>query len=488
MRFSIVCACLLLQAFNSYAQLKEHFDYTHIDNAVIWKGTDTVWQIQNGQLQSNARQVNKTFYISTPSSLSLNCSWEWWMRFDFNTSSLNYADIYLTADAADLTAKNVKGYFVRIGNTKDEVCLYRKDTTAVMIIDGRDNVTNHSSNVLKIKVTRNEEDEWSLYTNEVEEGSIRDTIYKTSAYTGILIRQSTASFFEKHFFDDLLIAPLSKDTEPPPVDTIYDIVINEILYDPVTGTPEFVEIYNKGTQTVNMQQLYCSRSSEDTRVAFSKQPLLLSPGEYAAFTTDPAALCKQYHCLQPDRIYKMNLPALINKEGDIIIWLYNGQLIDSLHYSDKMHFQLADNTKGVSLERVDETNWHSAASTAGYGTPGYANSQLLELPPFSGTVKVSPDIFSPDNDGIDDMAVIRYELPGPGYVANITIFDALGRPVRYLSRNILLSVKGQIIWDGVGTSNKILTTGVYIVFIEMFDLKGYVRRWKLPITLGRRNN
>ncbi|MEI9935357.1 MAG: hypothetical protein WDM71_11040 [Ferruginibacter sp.] len=43
------------------------------------------------------------------------------MELAFNTSSANYVDIYLTASASDLTQKNTTGYFVRLGNTDDDI-------------------------------------------------------------------------------------------------------------------------------------------------------------------------------------------------------------------------------------------------------------------------------------------------------------------------------------------------------------------------------
>lgn len=577
MRFSIVCASLLLQLTGSYAQVQEHFD-----SILTWKGTDTAWQIKAGRLQSHYRQVSSNFYVSTPSSLSSNCSWEWWMRMDFNTSSLNYVDVFLTADSSNLLAPAIKGYFVRIGNTKDEVCLYRKGAAAVpvMIIDGRDGLTDHTSTVLKVKVTCDEQHEWTLWLDDVPEGSVRDTVLKTSGYMGFAIRQSTASFFEKHFFDDVLVAALTKDTVRPlfkslevvnnkellmcfsePLDSLYGdiqisdfkgqlsytreancisihsdvsfpdgdscllvikdirdlagniiipfstgfsyykdaVVINEILYDPGSGVPEFIELYNTGQLAIDLAKIKLAKRKPTGElydsVALSKTMLLLLPGSYAAFTTDPPALCKQYNCQQPEYIYNISLPALINKEGTVVLLAADGSVMDELHYSDKMHFALADNTRGVSLERLDARqpandphNWHSAAATAGYATPGYTNSQQLDIPELPGNLSITPGVFSPDNDGADDVALIRYELPEPGYLANITIYDALGRPIRYLQRNILLAVKGQMIWDGLGESNKVLTTGVYIVFIEIFNLKGRVRRWKLPLVLAKRIN
>jgi hypothetical protein len=577
MRFPIVCASLLLQVTGSYAQLQEHFD--SISN---WKGTDTAFRIKAGRLQSHYQQPGSNFYVSTPSSLSVNCSWEWWMRLDFNTSSLNYVDVYLNADSSELTS----GYFVRIGNTKDEVCLYRKGRAGnpVIIIDGRDGITDHTSTELKIKVTCDEHHEWTLWVNGVAEGTVTDSLLTTSGYMGFAIRQSTASFFEKHFFDDVLVMPLIQDTVPPlalslevvsdtslkicfsePLDSLHGnfqitdlnaqvtsivqgscvniysdipfpngdschllikdirdvagnirppfnmsflyykevpehaVVINEILYDPESGIPEFIELYNYGRQAADVSLLKLTKRKPSGELydsaVLSKYPLLLLPDTYAAFTTNPEALCKRYTCQAPTYIYNMNLPTLTNKEGTVVLLGAGGTILDELHYSDDMHFVLADHTKGVSLERLDPRrptqdpdNWHSAAGTAGYATPGMVNSQLLQVPALPGNLTISPGVFSPDNDGTDDVTVIRYELPEAGYIANITIFDAMGRPIRYLQRNILLATKGQMIWDGLGESNRILTTGIYIVFIEMFNQKGTVKRWKLPLVLAKHMN
>jgi hypothetical protein len=111
--------------------------------------------------------------------------------------------------------------------------------------------------------------------------------------------------------------------------------------------------------------------------------------------------------------------------------------VDEVKYKDDWHFKLIDNAEGVSLERIDPAaasqdpgNWHSAASTAGYGTPAYKNSQYKLLNAIHAKIAIDPKCFSPDNDGHDDIAVVQYEVTEPGYVANITIYDASGRPAR----------------------------------------------------------
>jgi len=104
-----------------------------------------------------------------------------------------------------------------------------------------------------------------------------------------------------------------------------------------------------------------------------------------------------------------------------------------------------------------------------------------------GEIKISPEIVSPDNDGQDDFATVEYSFPEPGYMAGIVIFDAAGRPVRYLQKNALCGIKGNFRWDGLGEKGQRLATGVYVVFTEVFNLKGNRRRFKNVIVLARRS-
>nr|MBA3649883.1 gliding motility-associated C-terminal domain-containing protein [Chitinophagales bacterium] len=122
----------------------------------------------------------------------------------------------------------------------------------------------------------------------------------------------------------------------------------------------------------------------------------------------------------------------------------------------------------------------------GYGTPGYKNSQFRTDLQVQGEITVAPEIFSPDNDGMDDFAVINYNFPSPGYIANITIFDASGRPVRYLQKNALSGIKGSYIWDGLGEKQQKLAQGIYIIYTEIFNTDGKKKKFKNTIVLARR--
>jgi len=122
----------------------------------------------------------------------------------------------------------------------------------------------------------------------------------------------------------------------------------------------------------------------------------------------------------------------------------------------------------------------------GYGTPTYKNSQYKINDGVQGTIAVTPAIVSPDNDGIDDFATIDYTFPSPGYVANIIVFDAAGRAVRYLQRNALCGITGNYRWDGLGENNQQLPVGIYIFYTEVFNLEGKKKQFKNTIVLARR--
>lgn len=277
-----------------------------------------------------------------------------------------------------------------------------------------------------------------------------------------------------------------------------DIVINEILFYPPPGVPEFIELYNASHKAIELQQLrLCARKADgkfDTFKKITTAGRLLMPGQLLALTTDATLLCRHYACKTPENIQEVSsLPSMPMAGGRIDLVLADSTIIDELPYTDGQHFPLASELHGISLERLrydlpsdNGDNWHSAAASAGYATPGAANSQRWAAAADSLNIVLAPAAFTPDNDGIDDQVQISWQLPAPGFVGNITIFDLRGRPVRYLARNFLLGNSGYLQWDGIGENAVVLPSGVYIFFIEIFNLKGYVKHWKRTVVMARK--
>jgi hypothetical protein len=288
---------------------------------------------------------------------------------------------------------------------------------------------------------------------------------------------------------------------PKPV-VAQDVVINEVLFNPkddfVKGV-EFVEIYNRSTKIIDLSTMILATEDKNTGEIssarnISEEGFLLFPESYLVLTHDPEIVKQQYVTDDPDAFLKMtSLPQYANSEGVVIIATKGLELIDRLTYSENMHIPLLRSFKGVSLERLhydrpshDVTNWHSAAEDAGFATPGYKNSQFTDTQIVDDPITVSPEIFSPDMDGKDDVLNISYRFDKPGFVGTITIFDSRGRVVRKLVNNELLGVEGVFTWDGFSDGNLKASIGIYIILFEVFDEGGTAKTYKKTAVLGGR--
>lgn len=851
-----------------FAQVTDDFSDGDFTKNPVWSGNTAYWEVLNGQLHAIDSVSNTWVYLSTPSTIASGVQWEFLINLKYNTSSVNYVDVFLTSDSANLRSTSSNGYFVMLGNTTDEVSLYRKNgTTITKIIDGVNGVLNHSNNLLKIKITRTFGNLWTLQldstgtgNNYFSEGAIIDSTFTTSSYFGILVAQSTSSFFGKQFFDnfsvdpiiidktsptidsvkiisstkldilfsesvdkktaetisnysvnngignpitalrdtsnqslvhltfttaftdglkntitinniqdtigniistniskdftfslpvivkflDVVINEIMADPDPPvalpnyeyvelynrtnvpinlnkwtfststmevvipnvtifpndflilcsssaksllqsfgntvgignfpsitnsgttlilkdnlqriistvsytdvwyqnaqkkdggwsleqidvdkpcmgmsnwkastnenggtpgkknsvdgitsdshspyilrasaidsmhiqvffskpmdsssimnpvgyeidnnigkptslklvaptyelvvltlaqpiqknviytvsvsdtiqdcagnpdltvtavkfaiplPVDSL-DIVINEILFDPKEGGYDFVEIYNRSNKIIDLKDLrlasgdYVTAKLDDIK-EITTTNYLMFPQDYLVCTISYDALNKQYSINKNNLIELSFMPAF-NVDYDIVaLTTVSGKVIDRFKYTATMHFPLLNDTKGVSLERLnfdritqDSTNWHSASEAVDFATPGYKNSQYTDGEKIENPITITPEIFSPDNDGHNDVVNINYRFDTPGYVGNIGIYDAKGRLIRYLVKNELLGNDGSFTWDGITETKEKARIGIYIVSFEVFEVKGNVKQYKKSCVLG----
>ena len=55
----------------------------------------------------------------------------------------------------------------------------------------------------------------------ITEGTVTDATYTSSSFFGFLVKQSTASFFQKHYFDDIEIKHYGADITPPSIQSAF---------------------------------------------------------------------------------------------------------------------------------------------------------------------------------------------------------------------------------------------------------------------------
>ncbi|HOI31697.1 MAG: lamin tail domain-containing protein [Bacteroidales bacterium] len=280
-----------------------------------------------------------------------------------------------------------------------------------------------------------------------------------------------------------------------------DILINEILFNPLGDGVDYVEVLNPSDKILDLNQLYLGNirqtipnPPDTTLYPVTTDSYLLLPGKLALLCTNGNIVAEQYPISDPEVFVEMNsFPSYPNTEGTAVLMSLTGKLIDKMSYTEKMHFPLLNIVKGVSLERISTTassddpdNWHSAAESVGFGTPGLPNSMTMNTTPSTDEISISPEIFSPDGDGVDDATSINYLFDEPGYTMNILIFNSTGQQIRHLVKSELVGSEGQTIWNGLDENGNRVTTGIYIVFAEVFDLNGNTKSFKEAVVVASR--
>lgn len=283
----------------------------------------------------------------------------------------------------------------------------------------------------------------------------------------------------------------------PGAPEIHDIVINEILFNPRSGGYDFIELYNRSGKIFNLSDFSIANASNDIKQINDAK--LFYPGQYIVLTESPDNIKNEYFVKDSNLLYLVDLPSFNDDNGEVSIVYHKsipGKIIDSFSYDESFHYTLLNNKEGVSLERINPevflsgtTNWHSASSTAGFATPTYKNSQFsLNIQPESGSFTLSSDKISPDEDGFKDLVLINYKLESPGFTVNIDIYDSSGRKIKQLANNELAGSEGSFKWDGTTDESTKARLGIYIIFIEYFNLQGTVIQQKLPLVVAGKMN
>lgn len=272
-----------------------------------------------------------------------------------------------------------------------------------------------------------------------------------------------------------------------------DVIINEVLFNPKVGGVDFVELYNNSGKAINLKNWTIGDLLVKPTI-ITNENLVLNPAEYIALTPDPAILSTNYQNGDATRFVSMNsFPSLSDTEDSVILISNTGAVIDEMMYLDDYHFNLLDDDDGVSLERVSFTSesdnpdsWKSAASTVGFATPGTINSQYREANQSNAQVSIDPQVFVPDNTGMNDFTTISYQLDHTGNFANVHVFSTNGVLIKTLAEGALLSTTGFFTWDGVANNGSRAPVGYYIVYFEIFDGQGNKSIQKETVVLGAR--
>ncbi|MDZ4711316.1 MAG: lamin tail domain-containing protein [bacterium] len=269
------------------------------------------------------------------------------------------------------------------------------------------------------------------------------------------------------------------------------MVINEIMYDPLTNQSEWIEFYNASAQAINIKKWKFKDAS--VTVTLSDSDVFLNPGDYLILAHDSSVYQKFAYIASTQNLkVKIFASVSLNNSGeDLSLTDSMNNVADRVAYFPGWHNSELIETKGISLERInpaftsgEKSNWSSCANTLG-GTPGLQNSIFTKSINTNAEIGITPNPFSPDGDGLEDFALIRYKLTSPFSQMNIKIYDIKGRLVRNLANNNITGSEGTIVFNGLGNDNQKLRIGIYILLIEAIDARGgRVNNVKAAMVIG----
>lgn len=278
-----------------------------------------------------------------------------------------------------------------------------------------------------------------------------------------------------------------------------DILISELLSNPRTGGVDFVEIYNNTNQVLDLKELQLANVDAVGNQAniknVSTTSVYMPAKTYWVLTTNPAIVKQHYETKFPNQFVQMSsLPAFNNDQGSVVLLGSNG-LLEQFNYNEKMHIKLLQDGDGVSLERIsfnDDANaignFKSASQAVGFATPTAKNSQEFDGSVTKSKVSIANKVFSPDNDGFEDILKIDYSFLTNGYVANVNIYTDRGVLVKKLQRNTTIASEGFFTWDGYNDAGLKSNIGIYVIKFDAFTPNGKIESFKQTCVLAAKLN
>ena len=265
------------------------------------------------------------------------------------------------------------------------------------------------------------------------------------------------------------------------------IIINEIMAAPETGKSEWIELFNPGTNNINLSTIYFA-DSRDT-VKLSKVDRILHPGEYIVAGGD-SAIAFQYNVPFESLTIVTGFPTLNNSFDDLKLLNNFNFVYDRVSYTEEWYGREVN--QGISLEKINpnlngqiSVNWAASVDING-STPGRINSVFATILPTESQLQINPNPFSPDNDGFEDVTIIQVQIPVETAYINIRIYDTRGRLIRFLADSIPSAHQAQFVWDGKDDNYRVARIGAYICLVDALNSNNnIIKQMKSSIILDK---
>ncbi len=273
----------------------------------------------------------------------------------------------------------------------------------------------------------------------------------------------------------------TNDSTTTPVPVGYPpgtMVVNEIMSAPLAHDPEWVEILNTATDTLSVCRWTLCDAEGSAKHLLCKTELRIPPAGFALLTGDSLGLQKTFGRPDCPVVQIPGFPSLNNDGDQVVLADHTGSTIDSVAYSSTWHNSALVSSTGRSLERIsplspsnESRSWTSCTALQG-ATPGRRNSVFIGERLAHVGLRCIPNPFSPDNDGVDDVALIQYTTPLPVATLSAYVYDVRGQRIRRLADHDPGCTQGVLVWDGRRDDGVRAPVGMYIVVLRAVQPDG----------------
>jgi hypothetical protein len=469
---------LILLAFFSPLALNAY--YGDIQNFII----------DGNSICLNAPAVASKSYISEDSKVSKNATWQAEITLSFSPTSSNYLKWFIMADSTNVNASS-SAYYLMFGGTKRTIAFYyQKNGKSTLVHEEQEKLLDNSLNQISVAVKRLESDDWIL------EYTLNDTLTNVSEFYSDEVNYSsylgwhcvyTKTRSQSFCFANKKV--VGEVASTPRIPQKGELLINEVLFNPVGDGVDFIEIYNASDTIFDLSLCLLGNKKQTYSIPY----FILHPDSCVAITRDSLVLCGQFECVSPINILQVDKMLPLPNDSGYVRLMVDTMLIDSLPYHVNMHHAMLDNVEGISLERSNDGTWHSA-STIVRATPGYKNSRFIDDENNESTSDNNTQETDSNFIKLQSSTVHIYDLEMPekvellyrmhnDYRLSVKVYTLAGYPVYTILESELISGEGKLYWDGRGDDSGVLPVGLYVIVAEFYSSEGEYRMEKMPVAI-----
>ncbi len=261
------------------------------------------------------------------------------------------------------------------------------------------------------------------------------------------------------------------------------IIINEIMYSPLSGEPEYIEIYNPGDSAVDI--LSWSVFVGDDKNILARASRTIAPKGFAVISN--ATSLPSRFAMDASTLLKPpgGLSALSNEGTTLVLRDPTGKAIDSVAYLPSW-----GGGEGIALEKLSPSgdgsmraNWSSCVFVEG-GTPGRTNSVFSDRTVSKIKIQASPNPFLVDRN---EVTQIRIDIPVPLSRLTVRVYDHQGRLIQTLLNNSPSGAHREITWDGKTKNGQWARMGIYVLYVEAIsEQDDFHKSAKATVVVGRK--